>query len=330
MKAKIGILFLALACISLKGNWHIPSYFPKPLQALPQNKHQVFLGRKLFYDPLLSENNSISCSSCHSPYNGFAHTDHALSHGIDDQIGNRNAPALFNLAWQSLFMWDGAINRLDAQVLAPIHNPREMGSSINRVISKLQTSSSYPLLFKKAFGDTAITSHRIITAIAQFELGLVSFHSKYDSVRLGKAQFSSPEKRGYNLFLKHCNACHTEPLFTSGKLANNGLPVLELLQDYGRYSITKIPSDSLFFKIPSLRNLRYTYPYMHDGRFSQLNNVLRHYQELSTSTHPKAKAIMPEPISNNDKADIIAFLQCLDDRKFIFNPQNLYPKEEKP
>lgn len=330
MKRFILVLLFAVCLLSMKGGGTYPAYFPKPLQKLPTNKYEVFLGRKLFYDPILSEDNSISCSSCHSPYNGFAHTDHALSHGIYDKIGKRNAPALFNLAWQSLFMWDGAINRLDAQALAPIHNPLEMGSSIQEVIKKLQKSEKYPSLFKLAFGDTAINSNRVITAIAQFELGLVSCSSKYDSVRQGKVQFSVQEKKGYDLFKKHCNSCHSEPLFTSGKLSGNALPALELLMDLGRFSITKLPSDSFCFKIPSLRNLSYTYPYMHDGRFSNLNQVLQHYQAISNSGTGKVNTVITKPISNEDKADIVAFLLCLNDRKFIFNPQNLYPKEEKP
>lgn len=293
----------------------------------PLQREKVELGRALFFDPLLSADTTISCASCHSPYNAFAHTDHDLSHGIKDRIGTRNAPALFNLAWQKLFMWDGAVNHLEVQALAPITHPDEMGESIQQVVKKLQQSELYPALFKRAYSDTLINSERILKALAQFQLTLVSFQSKYDSVQAGKAKFTEQEARGYSLFKMHCNGCHSEPLFTNYGFANNGLAVDTSLRDYGRWKITHNPADSLLFKIPSLRNLSYSFPYMHDGRFKKLSQVLNHYTS-GIVQHPTLSAPLQQPIalSANEKVDVISFLLTLNDRTFVMNPAHHFPK----
>ena len=213
-----GIAFVLMSFIFKQGfEWfNPPYYFPKPVYDFKQNSldsNKIDLGRILFYDPILSKNNTISCASCHSPYNAFAHTDHDLSHGIFDSIGNRNAPALFNLAWQKSFMWDGAINHLDVQALAPISHSSEMGSDISEVIKKLSLSKEYKHLFSEAFKDSTITSSKILKALSQFQLTIVSANAKYDRVKLGKETFTEQEKNGYNLFQINCASCHTEPLF---------------------------------------------------------------------------------------------------------------------
>ncbi len=311
--------------------WQKPSHFPKPIfdfKEKPLDSAKVFLGRLLFFDPILSKDNSISCASCHSPYNAFAHTDHPVSHGINDQIGNRNAPALFNLAWQKLFMWDGAINHIEVQSLAPISHPKEMNENINAVLEKLKKSNLYKSAFKKAFGDTIITSAKLLKAIAQFELTLVSANAKYDKVYLGKDTFTDQEKRGYILFKQHCNSCHQEPLFSSYEFETNGLKPDTTYNDYGRFLMSNNPMDSFKFKIPSLRNLAYTYPYMHDGRFKKLSEVLNHYtNDLKTSQKIAVQLKGGLQISGNDKADLLAFLNTLNDKTFVFNPAYQFPKE---
>jgi cytochrome c peroxidase len=294
-----------------------PSHFPNPtfdFQKTPLDSTKILLGRILFYDPILSKDNSISCASCHSPYNAFAHTDHDLSHGIFDAIGTRNAPALFNLAWQKEFMWDGAINHIDMQALAPISHPDEMGSSINEVVSTLNESNAYKDLFQKAFGEKTITGAKVLKALTQFQLTLVSANAKYDKVKMGKDSFNLQEINGYLLFKKNCNTCHQEPLFSTYQFANNGLPVDTTLNDFGRWQVTGQSKDSLHFKIPSLRNLSYSYPYMHDGRFKTLREVLNHYAEQKI------------PLTSNEKADIIAFLLTLNDADFVFDKNNKYYK----
>ncbi len=289
---------------------------------------KVELGRMLFYEPLLSKDNTISCASCHSPYNAFAHTDHDLSHGINDRIGTRNAPALFNLAWQKSFMWDGAVNHLDMQALAPLNHPDEMGETIENVVHKLQVSQTYRSSFYKAWGDSNITGEHLLKSLSQFQLTLISCNSKYDRVKQEKEKFTEQEQAGYELFKTHCNSCHSEPLFSSYQFANNGLPIDTSLNDYGKGAITKKASDSLLFKIPSLRNLSYTYPYMHDGRFKKLNEILNHYTSGIVASPTLSRQLQnPINLSSNDKTDLIAFLLTLNDKEFVFNPKHQFPKE---
>lgn len=308
-----------------------PNQFPKPhydLEKNPISKNKILLGRTLFYDPILSKDNSISCASCHSPYNAFAHTDHRLSHGINDQVGNRNAPALFNLAWQKHFNWDGAINHLDMQALAPLNNTEEMGETTSRVINKLSGSKIYSELFFKAYGDSSINTKRMLKALAQFQLSLISSDSKYDKMIKGSTQFNAQELSGYALFKSNCNTCHKEPLFTTGDFEFNGLSIDTFLNDFGKGAISMRKEDSLLFKIPSLRNLSYTYPYMHDGRFSTLSEVLNHYTSSNLVENPFSdKKLEPMHLSAEENRDIIAFLLTLNDKTFIFNRKNKFPKE---
>lgn len=326
-------IFIAasLAFVSQVEYLKYPEYFPAPVYDFGKNEltdEKILLGRALFYDPILSKDNTISCASCHSPFNAFAHTDHDLSHGIHDEIGTRNAPALFNLAWQSSFMHDGAINHLDMQALAPISHPKEMNETIENVVKKLGAKSIYDKLFTNAYGDNAITGERILKALSQFQLTLVSANSKYDQVKQGNAEFTAQEQTGYALFQKNCNSCHQEPLFSTYAFKNNGLPIDTTLNDFGRILVTQQVSDSLLFKVPTLRNLSFTFPYMHDGRFKKLRHVLNHYTK-GIEQYPTLSEELQQPIllHSRDKADLIAFLLTLNDKEFVFNPKFQYPKE---
>jgi cytochrome c peroxidase len=320
------ILLLVFAFSLKKTEFFIPKNWPKPVYNFdnnPLSKQKILLGRTLFYDPILSKNNTVSCASCHSPFSGFAHTDHALSHGIGDSIGNRNSLALVNLAWQSSFMWDGAINSLDMQALAPISHPAEMGSNIVEVVEKLNQSPKYKKLFYKSFNDSVATGEKTLKVISQFLLSLISCNSKYDKVIRRQAKFTVQEANGYFLFKKNCATCHKEPLFTTNEFANNGLPVDTLLNDFGKIRITKNADDSLKFKIPSLRNVEFTYPYMHDGRFKKLSDVLNHYTKGPHHSNTLAKELRePLMLSSNEKVDVIAFLLTLSDKEFIFNKEH--------
>jgi cytochrome c peroxidase len=301
------------------GDFVYPDYFPTPaydFNANPLTEEGIQLGRRLFYDEILSADGTVSCASCHSPYSAFAHTDHDLSHGINDQIGTRNAPALFNLAWATSFHRDGAHHHLDLQALAPISHPAEMGSNIQDVVTRLQADSAYVAGFARTWGDTVITGERVLKSLAQFQLTLVSAGAKYDRVREGLDTFSMQEAKGHALFQTYCNSCHTEPLFTNQRFATNGLEVDTTLNDFGRVMITSIPADSLLFKVPSLRNLSFTHPYMHDGRFRKLREVLHHYANRLND---------PLPLASNDQADLIAFLLTLDDRAFVFDRRHGFP-----
>ncbi len=310
--------------------FYVPRNWPKPVYNFKNNlltEQKVLLGRNLFYDPLLSRDNTISCASCHSPFNAFAHVDHNLSHGIEDRIGTRNSPTLMNLAWHQSFMWDGAINHLDMQALAPISHPAEMDEKIENVILKLNRTKKYKSLYFNAFGDSIATGERTLKAISQFMLTLVSANSKYDLVKQHKAKFTLQEKNGYKLFQKHCASCHQEPLFTNLKFENNGLKVDSKLNDIGRMKITQNAKDSLKFKVPTLRNIEFSYPYMHDGRFKKLNQVMNHYtNEIQHSSTLAENLRKPIALTSNEKVDIIAFLLTLTDKEFLFNPKLGFPR----
>lgn len=305
----------------------VPKNFPKPVYDFsnnPLSANKIALGKALFYDPILSKDNTISCSSCHLSYTAFTHTDHNLSHGIDNRMGTRNAPALMNLAWNKYFMWDGAVHHLDMQALAPISNHNEMDETIENVVIKLQHNNKYKQLFYKAFNDSNATGEHTLKAIAQFMVTLVSANSKYDKVTRKEAGFSftDNEQKGYNLFKTHCSSCHTEPLFTNNEFENNGLKPDTFLNDIGRAKISQNSNDSFKFKVPSLRNVELSYPYMHDGRFPNLQMVLFHYTEdiyQSTTLSPQLKNKII--LSESDKNNLIAFLKTLTDEEFLQNPK---------
>lgn len=331
---KAGALFLLLILVAgfrnrTPGLPEWPESWPAPhydFRSEGFTSAKAELGRALFYDPLLSANGTISCASCHSPYTAFAHTDHALSHGIHDSVGIRNAPALMNLAWQKSFMWDGAIHHLDFQALAPMTNKAEMAETFPNVIRKINSSSFYKAGFEKAFGDTIISGPEILKSMAMFMASLISCHTKYDSVMQHSALFTAQESSGYHLFQQHCNSCHREPLFTSGGYAANGLPADTTLNDTGRERITGNAADRYLFKVPTLRNVQFTAPYMHDGRFKTIRQVLRHY----TSGISQTDSVSPElkngvHLTADEQTDLLAFLQTLSDRSFLFDPKHTFP-----
>lgn len=332
--AAIAALVLFVAATDQRAvpvKFDVPAGWPEPSYDFANNpltKEGIALGRKLFYDPILSADSIISCSSCHLSYTAFTHVDHAVSHGVGDSIGTRNSLALMNLAWSKSFMWDGAVNHLDMQALAPIDHPDEMGETTAHVVAKLQRTTTYPLLFEKVYGDPTITGERLLKALSQFELTLISANSKYDRVMQKTEAFTEQEANGNALFKSNCSACHQEPLFTTGEFANNGLPIDTVLNDFGRMLITNDPSDSLKFKIPTLRNIEFSFPYMHDGRFKSLRNVLDHYAE-GVEHGPTLAPELQKGISltKNERTDIVAFLLTLSDREFCFNPNFAYPKE---
>ncbi len=311
-------------------NESAPPYFPKPQQPLPNTRSDaalIELGRALFYDPILSADGTISCANCHSVYNGFAHSDHPTSHGISDRVGKRNAPALFNLAWQNEFMWDGAVNNIEMQALAPLSHPDEMGSTLADALQKLNNSKLYQKLTEAAYGNNVLDTRNFLHALGTFLLNLRSWQSKYDRVKHGQAAFTQQEQKGYALFQKHCNGCHTEPLFFANEFRNNGLAVDSMLQDSGRVAVSLKTNDRYRFKIPSLRNLSYTYPYMHDGRFNNLNQVLRHYTSPA-GNEGKTDLLIGKgiPLNPAERTDLIAFLLCLNDSSFVFNADYAYPR----
>lgn len=302
-----------------------PPGWPDPVYNFSENpltRPGIALGRKLFYDGRLSRDGNFPCASCHQQFAAFATFDHDLSHGFDNQFTTRNAPALQNLAWHRSFHADGGINHLDVQPIAPITAPNEMAETLDNVLAKLRADAQYPAMFEAAFGTRQIDTKRTMQALSQFMLTMVSASSRYDQVMQGKATFTLPESLGYQFFKeKKCDACHTEPLFTNLSYRNIGLPLEPTLRDVGRMAITGQRADSLKFKVPSLRNVMLTFPYMHDGRIRDIFQVLDHYRAgvvNGPTTDPLVRNKIP--LSNFEKGQLVAFLSTLTDTAFIRNP----------
>lgn len=319
----LGLLFAFTITDEIK--FIVPAKWPKPVYNFSKNPLTTDgfkLGRKLFFDPVLSRDSSTSCSSCHLQFSGFTHVDHGLSHGINGLKGTRNSSSIFNMAWSTSFMWDGGVNNLEVQPVNPITNPVEMDNTLANVVKKLNASHYYRKKFYAAFKDSMITGQRVLKAISQFILMLESYNSKYDKVTRKEpgVEFTAQEKAGYNLFRKNCASCHSEPLFTNNSFQNNGLPVDKELNDGGRIRITRFLADSLKFKVPSLRNVAVSYPYMHDGRFKKLEQVLDHYTSgISKSETLAAQLKTGIQLSSSEKQELLAFLNTLTDKEFLFD-----------
>jgi cytochrome c peroxidase len=224
-------------------------------------------------------------------------------------------------------MWDGAIVDLDEQAVFPITHPKEMGENLNHVIQKINNTEKYKNLIASTYGTDSINKKQLLHSISQFILSLVSANSKYDSVMQHKLSFTPQELNGYQLFKKSCSSCHTEPLFTNGSFKNNGLKSSSILNDYGRMRVTQNKKDSFLFKVPTLRNLSYTYPYMHDGRFTKLSEVLQHYtSNVDQNSNISKELQKPILLTSNEKVDLISFLLTLNDRSFVFNPNYSFIK----
>ena len=301
----------------------VPQGWPQPVynfQGNPLTQSGFELGRKLFYDVRLSRDNTISCGSCHQQFAAFAHLDHSISHGIDGLFGTRNSPALYNLAWHPAYFWDGGTAHLEDQPITPIENPVEMDEKITDVVAELGNAADYKEPFTKAFGDAAVTPPRIFKALAQFMGSMVSAGSKYDKYIRGEngGSLTAEEQNGLTLFRQKCASCHKEPLFTDFSYRNNGLFVDASLQDSGRAHITHLPDDLHRFKVPSLRNVALSRPYMHDGRFNTLDAVVEHYR-TGVIGSPTLDTALSGGISmtDNEKSDIIAFLKTLTDDAFV-------------
>ena len=305
-----------------------PSNFPEPAYHFatnPVTKEGFELGRKLFYDRILSANNTISCGDCHIQTSAFTHHGHTVSHGIFDRLGTRNSPPIMNLAWNTSFMWDGGIGDLDFQAVAPLTNHIEMDETMANVLAKLKASIQYPTLFKKAYGSEEITTAAFLKALSQFMVMCVSSNSRYDSVIRGHGDvhFTQAENEGRTLVQQKCGTCHKEPLFNDNSFRNNGLTP-SMVNDEGRYSVTQNVDDRYKFKVPSLRNLAYTAPYMHDGRLLTLDAVLNHYTsgvQASPTLDPAFTqgSTLGIPLTADEKTKISAFLNTLNDRSFLFD-----------
>jgi cytochrome c peroxidase len=301
----------------------VPKGWPKPFYDFSNNavtREKFELGRKLFYDTRLSRDNTISCGSCHQQFAAFAQLDHDVSHGVDDKLGTRNSPPIFNLNWHTSFFWDGGVNHLESQPINPIQNPVEMDEKIENIIEKLKKDATYISMFKTAYGDETINSQRIFKTLAQFMGMMISSNSKYDKYVRGEAggNMTNQELNGLAVFRAKCETCHKEPLFSDFSLRNNGLKP-SAINDSGKAHITLNAADLYKFKVPSLRNLKYTAPYMHDGRFGTLEKVLDYYTK-DVTVGPTLDPDMQGgnlQMTEQEKQDLLSFLNTLNDETFV-------------
>ncbi len=323
----LGCLLLLTSCENSQPIEHFfegftpPSHFPKEHYSFdnnPPSQAGFELGRKLFYDPLLSRTGQISCASCHQQQANFADEGKAFSQGVDGQLGTRHSPAMANLAWNPNFMWDGGINHIEVMPVAPITNPLEMDESLSNVVQKLKASKQYTSLFKAAFNQPQITDQQLLFALAQFMGLMISDNSKYDRYVNGKAHYTLEEEVGKKLFDTFCTSCHQGVLQTNFSFKNNGLDTV--FSDKGRATITLLAKDEGLFKVPSLRNIAQSAPYMHDGRFSTLLEVVNHYNSgVKKSSTLSNELNLEMNLSESDKEAIVAFLLTLSDYTYLNN-----------
>lgn len=327
--------------------------WPKPILVFSNGVNvdaEIALGRVLFYDESLSADGKVSCGSCHTSYTAFAHVDHKLSHGVFDREGRRNAPALMNLAWQSGFMWDGAIQHLELQSMAPIAAHTEMGMSLQDYLNGIKQNPRYQSLFALAYPNQPISLPLALKAIARFELTFVSDQSRYDSMRRQQISFTQQENRGYALFQKFCAACHSEPLFTRPGYEYNGWAdglngmdsagTLVSGLDRGRALVTGLVNDAYHMKIPTLRNVEVSFPYMHNGGFQSLYQVVKNYSGkrlvvrgdgggsgISGDSGEGQRKVIDISLDANERVDLVAFLMTLTDRKFLYSKDFVDPRQ---
>ncbi len=308
----------------------IPNGFPNPI--IPEynqvTKAKIRLGKALFYEKGLSRDSSTSCASCHFQFAAFADPN-TLSTGIDGRLGFRNSQALFNLAWKPDFFRDGGVQSLELVTLNPLHSSSEFDSNSADMIRKLKNSSYYVQLFREAFNDTVSLSNTLF-ALATFQRTLISGNSPYDRYIFNgnEASLNDAQKRGMNLFFSsrtNCSTCHSGFNFTKEGYFANGL--FPAYPDSGRQRITLLETDRNKFSVPSLRNIEYTAPYMHNGEYSSLEEVVDIYNSGGFNVMNKDSLIRPLGLTADEKADLISFLKSLSDEEFISNP-NFQPESE--
>jgi cytochrome c peroxidase len=308
---------------------HLDLNIPAGLPPLPIPVHNpmtvegVALGRKLFYDNILSANNTQNCGSCHGLKTYFVDSNKQFSTGIDGIAGERNSMPLFNIGYAKDFFWDGGAADLETQVIGPITNPVEMHETIANVINKLNNHPEYPALFKKVFGVDTVSTVYLMKAIAQFERTILSGNSKYDQYKLGKVALTEIELRGLEIYTNEnkgdCTHCHSlGSTFTDFEYRNTGLDSIPV--DKGRGRITMNPNDDGKFKTPTLRNIAMTAPYMHDGRFPNLRFAIEHYNKhfkYTANLDPQMEVRIKNTMTEDDITDLIAFLNTLTDVDFV-------------
>mgnify|MGYP006277813339 CR=1 FL=1 len=297
----------------------LPTYFAElPVyDDNPLSKEKVELGRKLFFDPILSDDKNLSCASCHIPTLAFS-DGQKISIGDDGRKGVRNAPSLTNTIFNKFYFWEGGVSRLEQQVLGPLQDSNEMHLPVKKAIKRLNNDKVYKRLFSRAFNDTATTAH-LTRAFAAFQSTILSYSSPYDQYLQGDSSaLSSSAKKGMKLFFSrktNCSSCHSGFNFTNDSFANNGM--FKTYQDAGRWRITTDSNDFALFKIPTLRNVEITAPYMHNGEIQKLDTVIERYSKGGSGFKNKDKRIKALDLSKEEKRDLANFLKSLTDSSFI-------------
>lgn len=305
----------------------VPDNFPAPTYTFDNNpvtREGFELGRKLFYDPNLSRDGSVSCNNCHIQATAFADSPaHPISVGIDNNLGIRNAPSITNMAFFPEFFWDGGVTHLDFVPINAFESPFEMGETVENVVAKLNATPIYRDMFQEAFGIEEITLPYTLHALSQFTNMMISANSKYDKyIRDEGETLTAIELEGKSLFEQKCASCHTGDLFTDFSYRNNGLD--STFADTGRNAITTLGSDIGKFRVPSLRNIGLTSPYMHNARFNTLKEVLDHYDGGMVFSPSLDETFIDGeklgiPMTEDEKAAIIEFLHTLSDFEFVQN-----------
>lgn len=278
------------------------------------------LGKRLFYDPILSVNNTISCASCHHASQAFSDTL-AFSIGDQNQVGRSNAPTLANIAYHPYYTRSGGVPTIEMQILVPIQEHDELNTNILDIVEKLKKDASYVTQIESAYNREP-DPYSITRAIANFERSLISGNSAYDKYYFqeNKNAMSDEAKKGMQLFMSektNCSKCHSGFNFTNYAFENNGL--YANYADSGRMRLTHLESDRARFKVPTLRNVALTAPYMHDGSFKTLDEVVAHYNKGGIATQNKSELLKPLGLTTKEQQELVAFLNALSDNTFINN-----------
>jgi len=283
---------------------------PLPIPAdNPLTPDKVELGKQLYFDKRLSRDDTISCASCHDPKKGWSNGE-AFATGVRGQVGGRSAPTIINAAYSDLQFWDGRALALEGQALGPIQNPIEMDMSLDEVVAKLNKIDGYRVAFRKVF-NTDVTSEGIAKAIASFERTCLSGDAPYDRFKAGdKTALSESAQRGMKAFFgkAQCSSCHTGHSFTDFSFHNIGIGLEKEKPDPGRHEVTKVLGDRGGFKTPTLREISRSAPYMHDGRFKTLAEVVDYYDKGGFNNPQLDEAIFPLKLTTQEKADLVKFL----------------------
>lgn len=338
MKAQHILPLIFLSLISCENNtddeyqnipieFKVPANFPAPEYNFANNpltEKGFELGKKLFYDGRLASDGIVSCGFCHEQSSAFTHHGHKFSHGVDDAIGTRNTPSIQNLAYQNTFMYDGATSHLDLQAIIPFTSPIEMNGNFTSALQMMKADAEYQKLFRIAFADGKINSENMLKALGQFMVMVTSSNSRFDKYRRNETggSLTEIELAGYLAFKSKCASCHATDLMTDNSFRNNGLAANPAINDVGRYRVTELASDLYKFKVPSLRNVEKTAPYMHDGRFGTLESVMNHYDsgvEDFATLDPilNQNGRLGIALSETEKSQLIAFLKTLTDTEYL-------------